>query len=80
MLQIDSVPHEAILQKLPSYGIRGHLFPWLSNFPQDRKQFVFLENAKSSTADVTSGVPQGSVIAPTLFILFMNDMSRELLS
>lgn len=76
----DSVPHEAIRQKLPAYGVRGKLFQWLSNFLKDRHQFVVLEGHKSSTKSIFSGVPQGSVIAPTLFLLFMNDLSDTITS
>lgn len=74
----DTVPHAAILHKLPTYGIRGHLFQWISNFLSQRQQFVYVDGSHSSTGPITSGVPQGSVIAPTLFILFMNDLSTSL--
>eukprot|EP00914_Ancora_sagittata_P027530 GHVO01053773.1.p1 GENE.GHVO01053773.1~~GHVO01053773.1.p1 ORF type:complete len:416 (-),score=23.83 GHVO01053773.1:3-1250(-) len=74
----DSVPHAGILHKLPAYGIRGFIFRWIANFLADREQHVLLEGCQSATDKVLSGVPQGSVIAPTLFLLFMNDLSEDL--
>ena len=74
----DTVPHAAILHKLPSYGIRGHLLRWIANFLKDRNQFVSINGHHSPTSPVRSGVPQGSVVAPTLFIIFMNDLSTSI--
>jgi hypothetical protein len=74
----DTVPHAAILHKLPAYGIRGHVLRWIANFLHERKQHVSVDGHQSPTGQVLSGVPQGSVIAPTLFLVFMNDLSRTL--
>ena len=75
----DSVPHAAIKQKLPAYGIRGKLFRWLSNYLDDRTQCVKLEGILSDPLPVLSGVPQGGVVAPILFLLFINDLSDTIL-
>lgn len=70
----DSVPHERLLCKLKSYGINEKVIDWSRNFLQGRRQKVLVNGESSGWRDVVSGVPQGSVLGPTYFILYVNDM------
>ena len=71
----DPVPHERLLLKLKCHGIDGSLLHWLSNFLTDRKQRVVVRGTHSSSTCVTSGVPQGKILGPILFLIYVNDMS-----
>ncbi|XP_041453148.1 uncharacterized protein LOC121406192 [Lytechinus variegatus] len=74
----DKVPHERLLGKLNHYGIKGNLLNWIRGFLTGRSQRVICEGSTSSSKDVVSGVPQGTVLGPLMFLTYINDMPDKL--
>ena len=72
----DTVDHNILLTKLYYYVIRGNALQWFKSYMSQRKQFVSYNGTSSSVKTVCCGVPQGSILGPILFLLYINDLSN----
>ena len=73
----DTINHDILLYKLSHYGIRGKALEWFRNYLTNRKQYTFLNGHNSTLKEIKCGVPQGSLLGPLLFILYINDFCRS---
>ena len=73
----DKVPHQRLNNKLNWFGIRDNTLNWISSFLHNRTQLVLLDNVKSSTTSVDSGVPQGTILGLLLFLFYINDLPEN---
>ena len=72
----DTVDHKILVDKLFKYGVRGNILNWFKSYLSNRKQYVNWHSSNSEIETVSCGVPQGSILGPLLFILYVNDLRK----
>ena len=76
----DRVRHEGLIFKLKQHGMEGNFLKWLTDYLNERQQKVIIRGCTSNPKPINAGVPQGSVLGPLLFLIYVNDIADSLLS
>ena len=71
---MDTVDHNILPQKLDHYGVKNNVLPWFKNYLSNRQQFTYIDGVNSITQQILTWVPQGSVLGPILFTVYINDL------
>jgi hypothetical protein len=74
---IDVISHEILLNKLNTYGIRGNVNNWFRSYLANRSQFVDIDGHSSILLNIQCGVPQGSILGPLLYLIYVNDIPNS---
>ena len=72
----DTVNHQILLKKMYKYGIRGVVYDWFKSYLSNRKQYVNINKVNSPKLNITCGIPQGSILGPLMFLLYINDIAN----
>ena len=72
----DTVNHKILITRLEDYGVKGTNLQWLKSYLENRKQFIAYENFSTSYISISCGVPQGLILGPLLFLVFLHDLNK----
>ena len=75
----DTVDHKILLSEINHYGIKGIPYEWFKSYLTNRQQFTTVNNKQSELSSIEFGIPQGSILGPLLFLIYINDLSKAII-